>query len=177
MKFLPLLLFVIIGATGCKDKVVETENEAAPYNDAIIMEQRKIADELVDLKEALPTLDSTEILPAYDDLVFQVGQSLQAVEEMGPFEEDTSLQEAAIDLFNYYHNVFEEDYGQVIAILLQDPSEITQNEKDQIDSIAAGIAEKEAIAERQFREVQQRFAREHNLLLKEASTDTLQQPE
>ena len=144
----------------------EEVNAAAAYSDSIIHQQENIIQYLMVLNKDIAMLDSVEIIHSYDELRTQTGESLQQVEDMEPFKGDNSLRSAALDLFQFYHDIFNNEYEEIIGILLKGQDSITEADLAVIDSVSTTIEVREKQFDEKFKQVHEDFAKKHNLILK-----------
>ncbi|MDZ4751204.1 MAG: hypothetical protein SGI87_06275 [Flavobacteriales bacterium] len=107
-------------------------DEAAVYNDSIVEHQEKIVVAFDALDSTLSDSSSvpTSIVDAHAALTHQIQNSVLALDSIGPFRKDPSLQKAARSLFTAYGRMAEDPYARLIHIRLLAPSSITQSTID-----------------------------------------------
>lgn len=142
------------------------------YNDEIITEQLKIVQKIKALSNAI---NDYNILPAdvaienmnkaYDSLIFQIDTSTKFVKAMKPFKKDETLKNAALDLFNSYRDVTENNYKKVIELYKLPTNLFTEKESKELDSLKNDASEKINNAFEKFYKVQKKFADDNNLQL------------
>ncbi len=166
MKNKSLILILILALFACK------KQSPSEYNDKIIKEQIAIVDKLDKMRKAL---DDYNLLPedkafqnmdaAYDSLIFQIDSSIARVKKMGSFQDDSTLQQAALKLFNEYKNITEKNYKRVIELYKIPDKMFTQEDRKEMDSLIADINSRTQKAYEEFIKVQKEFAKKNNLEL------------
>ena len=160
------LLTVILSFVACQ------KQSPAEYNDNIVKQQIAIIKKMTVLKNSI---NDYNILPAdvaienmnkaYDSLIFQIDTSTKAVKAMDPFKKDSTFKNAALDLFDSYHNVAVTKYKRVIELYKLPTNMFTEVESQELDSLKNQAAAEIDEAFAKFSEVQNDFAQKNNLNL------------
>lgn len=137
--------------------------EAAAYNDQIIAHQ-------TDVIEAFDAMDTTlnnyipeEMDYALLQLEYSVASAQRGLDEVGPFKRDSGLYKASKDLFNFYENICQVEYHEIVDILRVPDSLYT------LDHRARAVVLEEAIrdgfneSETAFLARQKEWAQQYNV--------------
>ena len=84
---------------------------------------------------------------------------------MEPFNGSSQLRDTAIKLFEFYQDISENEYDEILDIFSQD--EITEADVERIEDLAEGITEREKALDYEFSAVQKAFAQEYGILLRD----------
>lgn len=156
-----LLLMPILTFSQCGKF---SSNKAIQYNNKIIQSQNKINGAIsrffkVLEKSTESKVDSAKVIPAYDDLVLQVNNQLDSTKKLTPIDKDSSFKVAAVELFEFYQKVVQEDYARLIPLVLQ--KTVTQEEQNLIKKMEDQIKQGEEKPYQKFRKAQLKFAKKH----------------
>ena len=144
----------------------------AEYNDKIINEQIAITEKIEKMKKAIDDFnlmsDEKQALAnmdsAYNSLVFQIDSSIAKVSAMENFKDDSTLKQAALELFNEYKNLTSK-YKRIIELYKIPDEMFTAENSKEIDSLANEIETRSKNAFNKFLKVQKDFAEKYNLNL------------
>lgn len=165
-RFFFLLIPAIVFACGSKSSQIS----AVDYNDSIVNEQNKIIEHILAMSNA--TYDIVECDKHRLKIIEQCDSSLALVGAMNPFDGNSDLRDAALNLFKFYKDIASNDFKRILEILnMDEPADADYEELDQID---AKIAERELTLDASFQNAQKAFSEKHNLeLLKNEYQDAL----
>lgn len=140
---------------------------AVEYNDKIITEQTKVIQLTLDMINYIET-DLAKCEELRLEIVKQCEKSIGIIEKMEPFDGDSQLKNAALDLFKFYKQTYSVEYKKLIEILNKG-EEITQEDITEITDISTDIEKKEVDLEDKFEVAQNAFAKKYNIQIQENS--------
>jgi len=165
-RFFFLLIPTIFFACGSKS----SQMSAVDYNDAIINEQNKIIEHILAMSNV--TYDIAESDQHRLKIIEQCDSSIAIVGAMEPFDGNSDLRDAAVNLFKFYKDIASTDFKRILEIL--DMDEPTDADYEELDQIDAKIAERELPLDAAFQNAQKAFSEKHNLqLLKNEYKDAI----
>lgn len=140
-------------------------DRAAKYNDSIIVRQRTVITSFENMDSVFrDTSASKESVDFhYADLQRQVKLSILALDSIGPFQQDPSLQLAAKNLFRTYETIVDKDYKSLKGIKLLTSDQITQEIADSSLSIQSRVHLVSTQAQEKFLTTQMEFGKKFNL--------------
>lgn len=141
-------------------------DRAAKYNDSIITRQRAVIEAFERMDSVFRDTNATKesVDYHYADLQRQVKLSLLALDSIGPFQQDPSLQLAAKDLFRTYEHIVDKDYRTLKGIKLLTADQITQEIADSSLSIQSRVHLVSTQAQEKFLMTQMDFGKKNNLV-------------
>jgi hypothetical protein len=155
--------FLAMAVMGCKNRA----QRAGEYNDSIIVYQKNIISALENMdstfRDTNCTADRVEL--AYLKLQSQVKMSIVALDSIGSFQKDPSLQLAARDLFRQYENIVDEDYKKLVEIKLLPASSVSMGVSDTNNAVQLRIHHLTKISQEKFLAVQSEFGKKYQLEL------------
>ncbi|MCX7736420.1 MAG: hypothetical protein N2319_06870 [Candidatus Kapabacteria bacterium] len=156
-KFIFILSLIIFFSCSSQRK------DAIEYNDKIINEQNKIIEKAITFTSSFETrnyntIDSLRLL-----LLSQIESSIEEVSKMQAFDGYDSLRLAALDLFNFYKKVYENEFKEITQIITKDSLEITEDDIIRHNILTRKIKNEEIIFDNNFQKTQQSFAKKYNL--------------
>jgi hypothetical protein len=86
---------------------------------------------------------------------------------MGPFEDDATFKDAAIDLFKFYKRAFAQDYKELLDII--EKEEPTMDDLDRVNTIVEKVGDEEKIVDDKIQTAQKAFADKHNVKITDNS--------
>ena len=164
MKKLVYLLFIVAVAakTGCEKKLTATE-----YNNKIIDEQGKVLDLVLDFTAKVDESDMKGARLLLEKTGVQCDSSIKTIEAMGPFDDDASFKDAAIDLFKFYKRAFATDYKELLDII--EKEEPTMEDLDRVNVIVKKVSDEEMVLDDKVQKVQKEFADKHDVKITDNS--------
>lgn len=145
----------------------QTFSSAVDYNDHIVELQSRIGVKMVEFNEVLSREGATlelvnaelkELQSVADDVISE-SQKLPA------YEKNTSLRDAAIDLFKYYKKTFKEDYSRMVQLIYGD--DLTEESIKELEAILEKVTVDEKVLDERFLKEQTSFADKHGFSLSE----------
>ena len=140
-------------------------NDPAQYNDYFIQWQDHIIEHMVALAESFETFDSTGIEDRYLELGEAIGRAKYHVSDLPPYDSDTLLKPAVVNLFSFYDSLYADEYRQITHVLQKGPDSIGDNDLFLIDSLTIGIDRREKIHDKNFSNAQRVFADRYGMLI------------
>ena len=164
MKKLVYLLFIVAVAatTGCEKKLTATE-----YNNKIIDEQGKVLDLVLDFTAKVDESDMKGARLLLEKTGVQCDSSIKTIEAMGPFDDDASFKDAAIDLFKFYKRAFATDYKELLDII--EKEEPTMEDLDRVNVIVKKVSDEEMVLDDKVQKVQKEIADKHDVKITDNS--------
>jgi hypothetical protein len=162
-KYLVLFGIVLMGALlfSCKD----TKSQAIDYNDKIVGLQSKIGRSMLAFSRTFSSNNMTLMEKKYTELLDSIDFAISRAEAMEPFNGSSEFRDTAIRLFEFYQDISENEYDEILDIFSQD--EITQDDAERIEDLAEGISEREKGLDYEFATVQKAFAQKHGIRLRD----------
>jgi len=158
-----IVIFVLLTLTACSGNA----ERAGSYNDEIIGYQASIVTALDLLDSLLRDTNSTEdrLEYAYANLQSSAKHGILALDSIGPFQKDPSLQLAARDLFRDYEKMIDKDYKKLLEVKLLPEEQITNLIADTTYSIQQRIYSTSKISQSRFIGFQAEFGKKYHLEL------------
>lgn len=144
------------------------QNKAVDYNNSLIEEQEKVADhinEFIELVTTADTLSHTMIQESRQETLNAIDESIENVKKIGDYKKSSDFKESILNVFQAYRNGVEKEYTQMANYMLLPEEEQTPVRYFETQSTAFVADSLISIAEGDFIEAQQRFAKEHNIKL------------
>lgn len=150
-----------IALSGCSSRA----ERAAEYNDSIINYQKSIIDALVQMDSLFADSNATrdKLGYSYANLQSRVKLAILAIDSIGPFQKDPSLQISARDLFRNYEELVDHDYKKLVEIKLLAPESVSMEVVDSNLAIQNHIHLQSKIAQDKFLNAQLDFGKKFHL--------------
>jgi len=157
--FVSLVLSVAFFSCGKKAE------KAADYNNSIIVRQMRVIEALDLMDSILRDSGATDqrMEYAFANLQATVKSAVMAVDSIGSFKSDPSLQIAARDLFRAYETMTDGDYARLVSIRNLPQPSITQAVVDSNNAIIGRIHVNSEEAQKKFIRAQDEFGKKYNL--------------
>jgi len=138
---------------------------AADYNDRIVGTQRSIVDALVVMDSTFSDTNITKewVDLNYADLQARVKRAILALDSIGPFQEDPSLQLSAKELFRSYEALVDFEYKKLVEIKLLPDVSVDMAIVDSNLAVQERIFTKSKTAQERFYKAQEEFGKKYNL--------------
>ncbi len=161
MKPFVHFLFIALFAQAC----TSSAERAAGYNDRIIGEQKAIIDDLVFMDSTFNDTNATKewVGLNYANLQAQVKRSVLALDSIGPFQTDPSLQLSAKELFRTYEALVDFEYKKLVEIKLLPAESVNIAIVDSNLAIQDRISIQSRIAQERFYKAQEEFGKKYNI--------------
>jgi len=161
MKKLLFSVFVVLVVVSCTSRA----ERAADYNDRIIGSQKSIVDALVVMDSTFSDTNSTKdwVDLNYANLQASVKRAILALDSIGPFQEDPSLQLSAKELFRSYEALVDVEYKKLVEIKLLPAESVNMAIVDSNLAVQERIFSMSKIAQERFYKAQEEFGKKYNL--------------
>lgn len=163
MKLLVLASVMFIGSSLVRAQASFTDPIA--YNDYVVEQQFVVYDAIAMILSA-DILDSAALWSAYNQSLLSVKRTNLTIKNLPPFEQNTKYLLAAQAIFQFYEDVFTNDYPKMLKGLAF--LNATEAEYAELDAIILSISEREAKLDEQFKLAQTEFALKYNFTLEES---------
>lgn len=145
---------ILISACG------PTQNDAIKYNDSIM----KIIDGLA-IEHTLflnqidgHNIDSLKLI--HKLFVAKAKESLEASKKIGPFGDKTEFIDVTLDYFNTLNSIANTEGKQMVEIMSKDSTQLTQEDLDKIDVLAAKFDNDYGKVYDKISTIQEKFSKE-----------------
>ena len=145
------------------DTSAKVFSSAVRYNDFIINNQTNVYKKIVDLVNCMETCDDKELKKSYNAFGDEAKYALKQIKRLGDFGGNTDFRDRAIALFNFYIEVFENSYKELIDMIIK--GDITAKDEARINVIVQDVSEKETKLDQAFQNAQQKFATDNNMTI------------
>jgi hypothetical protein len=168
MRNLPAIIVTLIfGVIACnqpaKGKNGVSYKSAVEYNDYIVGRQTKLMQHVLDFAKAADNnLDSAQNM--LDKYISETAETVEQIKGMPAYKGDTSLRDAATRSFEFYKNVFQNDYSRIIAIRKKG-ADMTEEDVKDMQAIVDKITREEEGFDKSFHNAQKNFADRNNMKL------------
>jgi hypothetical protein len=161
MKRVLCFLFVVTILASCASRA----ERAADYNDRIVNSQKSIVDALVVMDSTFSDTNATKewVDLHYADLQARVKRAILALDSIGPFQEDPSLQLSAKELFRSYEALVDFEYKKLVEIKLLPAESVNMAIVDSNLAVQERIFMQSKIAQERFYKAQEEFGKKYNL--------------
>ena len=151
----------IIFLAGCTNRA----ERAAEYNDSIIEYQKSIVDALVLMDSTFSDTNATRDRVGYffANLQSKVKLSILALDSIGSFQKDPSLQLSARELFRTYEELVDHEYKKLVEIKLLPAQSVDMAVVDSNLAIQSHIHLQSKIAQDKFLKAQEEFGKKFHL--------------
>ena len=161
MKRMLFSVIVVATVVSCASK----SERAADYNDRIVGSQKSIVDALVVMDSTFSDTNATKewVDLNYADLQARVKRAILALDSIGPFQEDPSLQLSAKELFRSYEALVDFEYKKLVEIKLLPDISVDMAIVDSNLAVQERIFMHSKIAQERFYKAQEEFGKKYNL--------------
>ncbi len=173
-----LFLLLLAGACGKKEYSVtsadgqELQGPAA-YNDYLVAEQNRIIQRFSELNKAYESYDRDEINRARQALLKEIDEVIATVEKLPPYEGDTALRDAALEMFRYYRQLTEKELKSIGELLSKGEERITESDIDEMDRLYNRFRKEIKSYEISFSDAQRAFANKYGMKIKSKEKDSI----
>jgi hypothetical protein len=164
MRLLDVVIVIVAlsaATAACRDR----RQQATAYNNSIVEEQEKIVRDMKTLSAAFASGDTEAMEAGRAALLATIDGAIERTSALDPFEGGTELRDSAKRLFEFYRQVCEKDYADIIDVYGK--KERTQEDVDMVASINERIASDEKQLSDAFLSAQESFARAQGITLVE----------
>ncbi|MCC6702840.1 MAG: hypothetical protein IT221_15015 [Fluviicola sp.] len=167
--FLLFVLPITIGA--------QTFKTATEYNDYIVGLQNRIGEKMISFNTEVSSVGATfeSVNVELKALVEETEKVIKEIEKLPAFEKNTSLRNAAKDLFLFYEKTIKEDYTKMINLIYN--TDLTEEDLAQLQAILDKVTNDEKVIDERFQSEQQQFAAKYGFTLEENELQEQLDPE
>ncbi|MGL4599676.1 MAG: LIC11966 family surface protein [Bacteroidia bacterium] len=160
-----LFLFAVSSAIQAQTGANPTFTQATDYNDYIVSRQMNVGQCMNRMIALLndTTKTQTEAEQLRYELQGEVAQYRDQIKAMPAWNGSSEFRNAALDLFQFYYEMFSLEYAKVIPLLDSDP--YTETEQKRVEDIFAAVSDREKILDAKFLGMQESFAKENGFIL------------
>lgn len=157
--------FVFVLAVLFMVSCASRSERAADYNDRIVSSQKAIVDALVVMDSTFSDTNATKewVDLNYASLQACVKRSILALDSIGPFQEDPSLQLSAKELFRSYEALVDVEYKKLVEIKLLPAESVNVAIVDSNLAVQERIFMQSKVAQERFFKAQEEFGKKYNL--------------
>lgn len=131
------------------------------YNDFIINNQTAVYSKIVELVNCMDKCDDTELRNKYKEFGDEAKNALKQTKRLTDFNGNTEFRDKAIDLFNFYIEVYEDAYKELIEMVIK--GDVTEKDQARMNKIVEEVTVKEEKLDAAFQAAQQKFADENDM--------------
>ena len=157
-----LAIGIITLTTACKTSVKGDNSvsysSAIAYNDSIVKKQQEIISSSLQLTSEADVSKAAKIV---DESISKITVSIKYLQGMPDWKGNTTLRDRALDLFNFYKELFSKDYKAILEI--KKDGQITSEEQAKLIQIQTSVTEKEAKLDTAFEKAQKDFAESNHM--------------
>jgi len=166
-----LFLLLLIVACGKKEfSVITPEGQKlegpAAYNDYLVSEQNLIIQRFSALNKAYESYDKDKIEGAREALLHEIDGVIANVEKLPPYEGDTELRDAALEMFQYYRQLTEKELKEIGDLLSKGENQITEADIDEMDRLYNRFRKEIKSYEINFADAQRAFANKYGMKIR-----------
>lgn len=161
MKKAVLILLFFIAMVG--NAICDDFFNPAAYKNSIVKLQNGIVEKMLDMAKAFEAMDSLKMISAYEKLTTQIDYSIDSLINIEENANDSGYYRSIKELFNNFRSVALNDYPIMISILGKGGANINRSEAHIIDSIQAGIIEREEVLLEKLKIAETKFAEGYEL--------------
>jgi hypothetical protein len=133
------------------------------YNEKIVDAQNEIGREILEFIDFMGAGAWEDAEKHLQDVISVTNSQIQVVKAMPEFEGNSSLRNAAVELFQFYNATFKSDYREILDILKKET--LLAKDEQRIQEIINNLSAAEASYDEKFRTEQNAFAQTHNMQL------------
>ncbi|MDD2413114.1 MAG: hypothetical protein PHR79_09405 [Bacteroidales bacterium] len=158
--------FTFFFLSACNQKGNQKEelisfSTAEEYNNYIVDLQLETIKSIMMFSDACAEGVPQQMEFTYQDFQSQAVLSFEKIKKLGDFNGSTELRDAAIDLFGFYVEISQNEYKQILDILLK--REYSEQDDIIVDSLITIVGEKEETHDSAFENAQEKFALDNEL--------------
>lgn len=138
-----------------------TFSTAEEYNNYIVDLQLESVKSIMLFSDACAEGNRHQMLDSYEHFELQTMLSLEQIKKLSDFNGSTELRDAAIKLFGFYVEISQNEYKQILDVLLQ--SDYSEQDDITVDSLIKVVFVKEEACDSEFEKAQNKFAKDNAL--------------
>jgi hypothetical protein len=139
--------------------------KAAKYNNKIIDIQHDVTPKIVTFFKTFEKGSLDDLKAQQKTLIASFDNSIKKISAMKEFEGDADLRNAALEWFKFYKSSFEKEYNHILELVAN--RDRSKEDHEKLDKLTDDLVKEEEKVDAKFSEAQEKFAKRHNLELKE----------
>ena len=155
MKKMIFLLSSVALLFACNSGMTPVE-----YNDKIITEQTKITKLFLEMNN-YASIDVEKADSIRGLTVIQCDSSIAVLKGMPDFDGDSKFKNAAINLFQFYKDINQNEYKEMLAILQKE--DVVMEDIERMSVIQEQVSSKETGFDSKLEQAQNEFAKKNNI--------------
>ncbi|MFH0865571.1 MAG: hypothetical protein V1904_05225 [Bacteroidota bacterium] len=169
MRTINLLLFaaiIMLFISSCGSKSGNSSDKlsfssAVDYNNFIIGQQENIVNKMNELSEAIDAENYTDATTKQEELVKQCKSGIDSVKALDAYNGNTAFRDEAVTLFNFYKEISEKEYKEMLDILKKE--NIAETDIQRMEEIRQDISKRENERDEAFGKAQKTFYKENDI--------------
>ena len=151
---------------GAQDSGKRTFSSAIAFNDFIVDEQNKIIKVMLAFSNHETAMSDKALgNEMIDDIVKTTEEAIEALDGVEPYEEGETLLKSAKALFQFYHDMADKDYREMVDIISKG-EDMTDADLARIDEIALDVEKREVPLDNAFADAQAAFAKHYGMQIR-----------
>jgi hypothetical protein len=161
MKTITLIIVLLVSGLVSAQKF----GSAVEFNDHIVALQNEVGQKMVVFNEQVGGANSTleSVQPYFDDLLATTRDVVKRLENVTPWDKNTELKNAALELFRFYEVTIDRDYREMVNIVYT--TEMSEEDFARLNEILVKVTEGEKGYDKRFQDAQQAFADKYDFIL------------
>lgn len=164
IAILGALIFILAAATAATAGQ-STKDQAIDYNDKIIALQTRIIKSMIAFSKSFGTGDGKTMMKAHKEMVSTIETVLAETKKVGPFQGDSKLRDAAVELFKFYNSISRKEYLEIVNILKK--GKPGKKDMARMNQIVESITVRETALDKKFQGIQVAFTKKYGIDLTE----------
>jgi uncharacterized protein YifN (PemK superfamily) len=168
-----LMLLSLIFIYSCDYSNVEntaaTDEHISPetYLEQIVNIQTTVLEEMLNLNTAFNNANNDEILDTYYKLVIVITESNSEIKKLECYDKnDCELRNAAQNLFNFYEEIANFEFKEMVDLFTTDFDQITEEDVARLEEMVANTTKEEEKLDAALDAAQKSFASKHDFTIK-----------
>lgn len=152
--------FLVLALTGCNPlSSIQNGNNAVEYNNKIIGYQGEIIQSMLSMVNEIAPGNNEKVEAKRQELVKVIDKNIASLTALEAMPDDQGLKAAALELFNFYKSIAENEYKSMIEIVGKENP--TAEDSQKILTLQEGINKREAELDEKMAKVQEAFAQKY----------------
>lgn len=157
------LLFLVAFATNAQ----KSFKTAIEYNDFIVDQQTEIGMKILDFNKVVSTtINYDTLMMALKEIDRTIDKSIKNLKGLTPFEKETEMKTAALNLFQFYKRIMGNEYKEMIKILSK--GTYTDEDNTRMAEILDKVVKDENAFDETYQNAQKKFASKYGFSLQES---------
>lgn len=164
MKYALTIFLLFVVFTTNAQKSFKT---AISYNDYIVEQQTAIGLKILDFNKVVNvTVNYDTLMMALKEIDKTIDKSLKNLKNTIAFEKETELKTSALNLFQFYKRIMNNEYKEMIKILSK--GEYSEEDSAKMSEILDKVVKDENAFDATFLDAQKKFAEKYGFTLQES---------